>query len=197
MVPKGKDVGGAFKSVPLCTGGGTNRLRHYLCELPVDCAAASELPLWRRDRCGHGGSLQQPRQSRRWKRRVAGISRRRRTDDRSAGKPRPWVTPEQKIDTPFVSVPALQNPPSRGKTCGLRAGSEKPGDRRAGSLVGIGRPRMERHCRENIEGQARPTMGPALSQFPVTANAPDHRVVVPRASRPAAIVAKSVAPVTP
>jgi hypothetical protein len=106
-VAKGKDVGGAFKSIPLCRsasqtgcvitfvsfrsttpppettlfGAVTDPALEAGCTNPANLAGGS-------------GELK------------AYLSTEGRT---IAGQPRPriWVTPEQKIDTPFVAVPGL------------------------------------------------------------------------------------------
>jgi Protein of unknown function (DUF3089) len=107
MVPKGKDVGGAFKNVPLChspsqTGCAivfatfrstvpppANSLFGIVTEPGMEAACSNPADL-----AGGSGELK------------AYLATEGRTIA-SAGKPRIWVTPEQKIDTPFVSVPGL------------------------------------------------------------------------------------------
>jgi hypothetical protein len=107
MVPKGKDVGGAFKSIPLCHAASqtgcaivfatfrstvpppANSLFGIVTEPGMEAACSNPANL-----AGASGELK------------AYLSTEGRTI-LSGGKPRIWVTPEQKIDTPFVSVPGL------------------------------------------------------------------------------------------
>jgi DUF3089 family protein len=107
-VPKGKDVGGAFQSIPLCRSA-----------KQVGCAIAyvsfrSTVPPPDNTRFGRvqdddmvaactnpaalGGGRGELR---------AYLSAGGRSIVGSAAEPRPWVTPAQPIETPFVSVPGL------------------------------------------------------------------------------------------
>ena len=106
-VPKGKDVGGAFKHMPLCRSANqTGCIISYVtfrddvpppanslfgkvagdgmvaaCTNPADlCGGIGELKAY----LGNGGNI---------------VS--------SAAPTKPWVTPEQPVNTPFVSVPGL------------------------------------------------------------------------------------------
>ena len=106
-VPKGKDVGGAFQHVPMCrsvsqTGCVITYASYRSTVKPpsntlfgkvagADMVAACTNP------AALGGGSGQLR---------AYLS----TDGTSivgSGKPGPWVTPEKKVETPFVSVPGL------------------------------------------------------------------------------------------
>ncbi len=107
VVPKGKDVGGAFKSIPLCHSASqigcaivfasfrstvpppANSLFGVVTEPGMEAACSNPANL-----TGGSGELKPY------------LSSEGRTIT-SAGKPRIWVTPEQKIDTPFVTVPGL------------------------------------------------------------------------------------------
>jgi hypothetical protein len=107
-VPNGKDVGGAFQSIPLCRSA-----------KQVGCAIAyvsfrSTVPPPENSRFGRvpgenmsaactnpaalGGGRGELR---------AYLSAGGGSIVGSAGEPRPWVTPPQPIETPFVSVPGL------------------------------------------------------------------------------------------
>jgi hypothetical protein len=107
-VPRGKDVGGAFQSIPLCRSA-----------KQVGCAIAyvsfrSTVPPPDNTRFGRvqgddmvaactnpaalGGGRGELR---------AYLSAGGRSIVGSAAEPRPWVTPAQPIETPFVSVPGL------------------------------------------------------------------------------------------
>jgi hypothetical protein len=106
-VPKGKDVGGSFKTVPLCraatqTGCVITYASFRSTVLPpantlfgkvpeADMAAACTNPA---ALAGGSGELK------------AYLDAKGRTIASNA-PPKPWVTPEQPIDTPWVSVPGL------------------------------------------------------------------------------------------
>ncbi len=106
-VPKGKDVGGAFQSMPLCRSASqTGCVISYVtfrAKTPPpsnarfgrvqsnDMVAACTNPA---ALGGGSGGLH------------AYLSSGARTSG-TAALPRPWVTPNQPIDTPFVSVPGL------------------------------------------------------------------------------------------
>jgi len=106
-VPKGKDVGGAFQHVPLCRSASqtgcvityasfrstlappSNTLFGKVAGADMVAACTNPAALG-----GGSGALH------------AYLS----TDGTSivgSGKPGPWVTPERKVETPFVSVPGL------------------------------------------------------------------------------------------
>ena len=107
-VPKGKDVGGAFKNVPLCrTASQVGCVITYVsfrstipppdssrfarvqdANMQAGCTNPAALA---------GGSA--PLHSY--------LSAAGRSITGSAAEPRPWVTPAKPIDTPFVSVPGL------------------------------------------------------------------------------------------
>jgi DUF3089 family protein len=107
-VPRGKDVGGAFQSIPLCRAA-----------KQVGCAIAyvsfrSTVPPPENSRFGNvqgdnmmaactnpaalGGGKGELR---------AYLPAGGRSITGSSAEPRPWVTPAQPIETPFVSVPGL------------------------------------------------------------------------------------------
>jgi hypothetical protein len=105
-VPKGKDVGGAFKNVPLCRAASQTGCAiayvTFRADVPPPAnslfgrisggdalAAACTNPA---ALGGGSGALHA----------YLGTGR-----TGSAAEPRPWVTPAQPIDTPFVSVPGL------------------------------------------------------------------------------------------
>jgi hypothetical protein len=107
-VPKGKDVGGAFKSIPLCHSpqqtGCVITYASFRSTIPPpdnsrfgkvqgeDMMAACTNPA---ALGGGSGTLH------------AYLSSRGRSEVGSAAEPKPWVMPEKPIDTPFVSVPGL------------------------------------------------------------------------------------------
>jgi hypothetical protein len=107
-VPKGKDVGGAFKNMPLCHSatqtGCVIAYVSFRSTVPppesarfgrvqdADMMAACTNPA---ALGGGSGALH------------AYLSSGGRSIIGSAAEPRPWVTPPQAIDTPFVSVPGL------------------------------------------------------------------------------------------
>jgi len=107
-VPKGKDVGGAFKNMPLCRSanqtGCVIAYASFRSDVPPpansrfgkiqgsDMAAACTNPA---ALGGGSGELH------------AYLNAAGRSIASSSAEPRPWVTPAQKIDTPFVSVPGL------------------------------------------------------------------------------------------
>lgn len=107
-VPKGKDVGGAFKNMPLCHSatqtGCVIAYASFRSNAPppansrfgkvqgADMVAACVNPA---ALGGGSGELH------------AYLNAAGRSIASSALEPRPWVTPAQKIDTPFVSVPGL------------------------------------------------------------------------------------------
>jgi hypothetical protein len=107
-VPRGKDVGGAFKQVPLC-----HSAQQTGCVITY-ASFRSEVPPPANSRFGHvagndmvsactnpaalgGGSGQLH----------SYLSTRASLVSTSEAAPRPWVTPPQEIQTPFVSVPGL------------------------------------------------------------------------------------------
>jgi hypothetical protein len=106
-VPKGKDVGGSFQHVPLCTSasriGCVITYASFRSTVPppantlfgkapgADMVAACTNPA---ALAGGSGELH------------AYLDRTGKTITSTAA-PKPWVTPEQPIDTPFVSVPGL------------------------------------------------------------------------------------------
>jgi hypothetical protein len=107
-VPKGKDVGGAFQSIPLCRSA-----------KQVGCVIAyasfrSTVPPPENSRfgrvqgdnmaaaCTNPAALSGGRGDLR-----AYLASGGRSIVGSAAEPRPWVTPAQPIDTPFVTVPGL------------------------------------------------------------------------------------------
>jgi Protein of unknown function (DUF3089) len=107
-VPKGKDVGGAFKSMPLC-----HSATQTGCVITY-ASFRSTVPPPENSRFGRvqgegmqsactnpaalgGGSGELH----------AYLSAAGRSIVGSSAEPRPWVTPPQAIDTPFVSVPGL------------------------------------------------------------------------------------------
>jgi hypothetical protein len=108
-VPKGKDVGGAFKSLPLCHStaqtGCVITYASFRSTVPppensrfgrVQGAADMQSACTNPAALGGGsGELH------------AYLSAAGRSIVGSAAEPRPWVTPPQAIDTPFVSVPGL------------------------------------------------------------------------------------------
>jgi hypothetical protein len=107
-VPKGKDVGGAFQSIPLCRSaqqtGCVITYASFRATIPppdnsrfgrvqdetmmAGCTNPAALG-------GGSGTLH------------AYLSARGRSEVGSAAEPKPWVVPEKPIDTPFVSVPGL------------------------------------------------------------------------------------------
>jgi pimeloyl-ACP methyl ester carboxylesterase len=107
-VPKGKDVGGAFKTMPLCHSatqtGCVIAYASFRSNVPPpantrfgkiqgsDMVAACVNPA---SLGGGSGELH------------AYLNSGNRAIAAFAAEPRPWVTPAQKIDTPFVSVPGL------------------------------------------------------------------------------------------
>ena len=106
-VAKGKDVGGVFKSTPLCRSAsqtgcvitfasfrstippGANTLFGKVTQEGMEAACTNPAAL-----AGGSGELR------------AYLSTEGRTIT-GAPRARPWVTPEQKIETPFVAVPGL------------------------------------------------------------------------------------------
>ncbi len=106
-VPKGKDVGGAFKHIPICRSasqtGCAIAYATFRADLPppanslfgrvpgdgMEAACANPAALG-----GGSGELR------------AYLSATSRSGSSSAA-PKPWVTPEQPIKTPFVSLPGL------------------------------------------------------------------------------------------
>jgi DUF3089 family protein len=106
-VPKGKDVGGSFQHVPLCKAGSqigcvityasfrstvpppANTLFGRVSDANMTAACTNPAAL-----AGGSGELH------------AYLDRTGRTITSTAAV-KPWVTPEQPIDTPFVSVPGL------------------------------------------------------------------------------------------
>jgi pimeloyl-ACP methyl ester carboxylesterase len=106
-VPKGKDVGGAFKQIPVCRSASQNGcvIAYASFRSTVPPPANSRFGRVREEGMsavctnpaslsGGGGSLH------------AYLSSAGRGLGSSA-EPRPWVTPPQPINTPFVSVPGL------------------------------------------------------------------------------------------
>jgi hypothetical protein len=107
-VPKGKDVGGAFKTIPLCRSaqqiGCVITYASFRSTIPPpensrfgrvtgdDMMAACTNPA---APGGGSGALH------------SYLSARGRGEVGSAAEPKPWVMPEKPIDTPFVSVPGL------------------------------------------------------------------------------------------
>ena len=107
-VPKGKDVGGAFKNMPLCHSanqtGCVIAYASFRSNVPPpansrfgkaqgdDMVAACTNPA---ALGGGSGELH------------AYLSAAGRSIASSSAEPRPWVTPAQPINTPFVSVPGL------------------------------------------------------------------------------------------
>jgi len=107
MVPKGKDVGGSFQHVPLCRSASqigcaityasfrstvpppANTLFGKVPDANMVAACTNPAAL-----AGGGGELH------------AYLDRTGRTITGTA-RVKPWVTPEEPIDTPFVSVPGL------------------------------------------------------------------------------------------
>jgi hypothetical protein len=106
-VPKGKDVGGTFKQTPLCRSAsqtgcaitfasfrstippGANTLFGKVTDASLEAACTNPAAL-----AGGSGELK------------AYLSADGRTIT-GAPRQRPWVTPDAKIDTPFVAVPGL------------------------------------------------------------------------------------------
>jgi len=107
VVPKGKDVGGSFQSMPLCRAANQTScvIAYVTFRANVPPPANSRFGrVTGEDRVaacvnpaalgGGSGELR------------AYLSA-RRTSTSSAAEPPPWVTPAQPINTPFVSVPGL------------------------------------------------------------------------------------------
>jgi hypothetical protein len=107
-VPKGKDVGGAFQNIPLCRSakqvGCVIAYASFRSTVPPpensrfgrvqgDAMAAA---------CANPASLSGGRGDLR-----AYLASGGRSIVGSAAEPRPWVTPAQPVETPFVSVPGL------------------------------------------------------------------------------------------
>lgn len=106
-VPKGKDVGGAFKSMPLCHSatqtGCVITYASFRSNVPPPAntrfgkvPGESNVSACTNPAALGGGSGELHSH-------LASVGR----GNGSSLAPRPWVTPEQKIDTPFVSVPGL------------------------------------------------------------------------------------------
>lgn len=106
-VPKGKDVGGSFRHVPLCRAA-----------TQTGCAIAyvtfrENSPPPANSRFGKvmGDAMQvactNPASLSGGAGELHAYLGARRSIVSSSGEPKPWTTPDQKIDTPFVSTPGL------------------------------------------------------------------------------------------
>jgi hypothetical protein len=107
-VPKGKDVGGAFEHIPLC-----RTAKQVGCVIAYASFRSTEPPPENSRfgrvqgdnmaaACANPAALSGGRGELR-----AYLSSGGRSIVGSAAEPRPWVTPAQPIETPFVSVPGL------------------------------------------------------------------------------------------
>ena len=107
-VPKGKDVGGAFKKIPLCRTARPDRLPDQLRVVPIDAAAAGQHALRPRPGDGMESACTNPAA-------LGGGSGELHAYLTGAGsliasgapQKHQWVQSGAPIDTPFVSVPGL------------------------------------------------------------------------------------------
>ena len=106
-VPKGKDVGGAFQKIPLCHTASQTGCLISVRVVPFDGAAARQHAVRRVPEATMTAACVNPAA-------LAGGSGELHAylsnDGRTitgTSKPKPWVTPEVAIDTPWVSVPGL------------------------------------------------------------------------------------------
>ena len=124
-VPKGRDVGGTFKNIPVCkaprrpaASSRSRRSARRFRRPPTRCSAGRRRPI-------RSPSARTPRRS---AAAAASCTRTvgRRQDDRRPGpaEDAPWVTPEKPVETPYVSVPGLLT--ARCARTSMRRSSKSP-----------------------------------------------------------------------
>jgi len=107
MVPKGKDVGGAFKNIPLCRSASQTGCAIIFATFRSTVPPPANSLFGIVDQPGMEAACSNPAN-------LAGGSGELKAYLSAEGRtitgnrpPRPWVTPEQKIATPFVTLPGL------------------------------------------------------------------------------------------
>jgi hypothetical protein len=106
-VPKGKDVGGAFKQVPLCRSASQTgcAIAYASFRSTVPPPANSRFGRVREE--GRAAACANPAALGGGKGTLHSYLSSAGRGNGSSVEPRPWVTPAQPISTPFVSVPGL------------------------------------------------------------------------------------------
>jgi hypothetical protein len=106
-VPKGKDVGGAFKSVPLCRAADQTGCVIAYVSFRSTVPPPSDSRFGRVQGEGMEAACTNPAALAGGKGALRAYLASTRTAGSSAGEPPAWVTPPQAVNTPFVSVPGL------------------------------------------------------------------------------------------
>lgn len=107
-VPRGKDVGGAFKNMPLCHSATQTGCVIAYASFRSDAPPPANSRFGKAQGEGMAAACVNPAALGGGSGELhAYLNAAGRSIASSALEPRPWVTPAQKIDTPFVSVPGL------------------------------------------------------------------------------------------
>ena len=106
-VPQGQGRRRRVPEHPALQVGVADRMRDYLCVVPIDHPATGQHAVRKGGRPEHGRRLHEPGGARRRQRRAARLSDEGRTTPLRAAPVKPWVVPEKPIETPWVSVPGL------------------------------------------------------------------------------------------
>ncbi|HKQ72869.1 MAG TPA: DUF3089 domain-containing protein [Blastocatellia bacterium] len=139
IVPKGKDVGGAFQNVPLCRAPDqTGCVIAYVTFRDNVPPPANSL-FGRAQGEGMAAACTNPAALGGGRGELRAYLAAARSATTSSAQPMPWVTPEQPINTPFVSVPGLLSAEcvsnEKGTYLALKVHGD-PADPRTDEIVG-------------------------------------------------------------
>ena len=139
-VPKGKDVGGSFQQRAALPLGVADRLRDHLRLVPLDGRPPANTLFGKVPDANMVAACTNPAALGGGSGAVARVSRRTGRTITSNAPAKPWVTPEQKIETPWVSVPG-SSPRSARRTRTRQAISRSrcngdPNDPRVDDITG-------------------------------------------------------------
>lgn len=106
-VPKGKDVGGAFKNIPLCRAANQTGCAIAYAAFRANSPPPANSLFGRAQGEGMAAACTNPAALGGGSGELRAYLGARRSANSSAAEPPPWVTPAQPINTTFVSVPGL------------------------------------------------------------------------------------------
>ncbi len=106
-VPKGKDVGGAFKHIPLCRAANQTGCAIAYAAFRANSPPPANSLFGRAQGEGMAAACTNPAALSGGSGELRAYLGARRSSGSSAAEPPPWVTPAQPIKTTFVSVPGL------------------------------------------------------------------------------------------
>ena len=106
-VPKGKDVGGTFKNIPLCHSATQTGCLMVVRVIPIDRASAGQHAVRQGAEPDMVAACTNPAALAGGSGAAARVSLDDGRRSSATRQPKPWATPAQPIDTPYVSVPGL------------------------------------------------------------------------------------------